>query len=396
MACKPAEPVPAATIYLAICALATVLACLVVVDARSDWRTPASIIVLMGSYYVSMPLAIVIHEFGHALAGLMVGHRIYLIQLGYGRSLKTFRLGHARVVVGWRQSGGHVVGFPLGAERRWRESVFVAGGAAANLLASVVLFYWAVRFGVWYASLALQCLGLACAGAGMANLFMAGRALWPGSPVTDGTSRANDGRLLLNLWRQPAPGPGLGRLAWQGYALLRERRWSRAEAHFESVLAQYPDNMTFRGPLIHIIEQSRGPAAAFAYYREHRSQFENSTGEVDTAWAYAWGNTAWVALHEITPDTVSLADRFSALALAADPSSPPIRATRGAVLMAMDRREEGRQMLLIGLRDLDDPPFKVDLCRYLAKDAKAHGQAEEFQAYRALADHLQATSPPLR
>jgi predicted Zn-dependent protease len=225
---------------------------------------------------------------------------------------------------------------------------------------------------------------------------MAGKALWPGPAVTDGLSRANDGRLLLDLWRQPTRGPDLGRLTWQGYALLRERRWSEAEAHFESMLAQYPDNMTFRAPLIHIIEQSRGPAAAFDYYRQHQSQFENTTGEVNTSWAYAWGNTAWVALHEFTPENVSLADRLSALALASDPASPPVRATRGAVLLAMDRREEGRKMLLAGLRDLDDPPFKIDLCRYLAKDAEAHGHAEEFQAFRALADHLQTTSPHLR
>src|SRR6185437_5976574 len=85
-------------------------------------------------FLVVFLVIIPIHELGHALAGLLVGHRIRSVVVGVGPPLLAFDLAGVAVRINLLPLGGLTMGVPRGGSwLRLRMWIFAAGGPAANV-----------------------------------------------------------------------------------------------------------------------------------------------------------------------------------------------------------------------------------------------------------------------
>jgi hypothetical protein len=98
-----------------------------------------SLLLNMGFVLFAILGGTILHESGHAIAGMLAGHRIFYIEIGQGTAFLEFKQGRTR----WRFRtilfGGLVQGFPKSPLRyRLKQFVFVLGGPAANAGAAFI------------------------------------------------------------------------------------------------------------------------------------------------------------------------------------------------------------------------------------------------------------------
>ena len=91
-------------------------------------------------YIVSMYVGIIIHEIGHAIAGLRNGYRILALGLGLGKPLLAFRIGGCTCYLARVRCG---LGLTYGVHRelyssRTQQIAFLQGGIRANSTAAIV------------------------------------------------------------------------------------------------------------------------------------------------------------------------------------------------------------------------------------------------------------------
>lgn len=186
-----------------------------------DGMPPGAIIALLAGLTLSLWPHIVLHEAGHAVAGLARGMQAVAFGVGPLR-LERGSAGrwHWRYGGGIRGIGGFAALLPRG-ERglsRTDQMVFLLGGPAANLVTAALL----VACATW-ASMPLY-LSVACVGAA---LVAAALGLWNLVPVHMAGWRS-DGRGLLDLMRR-APDAALQLRINQIMALslagVRPRDW---------------------------------------------------------------------------------------------------------------------------------------------------------------------------
>lgn len=101
---------------------------------------------LGGAIAAWSPMALVVHESGHAIAGFLVGFRLLRITFGEGRPLFVRRVCGVDVVIGrWPTMGRVVVARDDDAGWRWRFATMCAGGPLANVFVAIVAFTAAAR-----------------------------------------------------------------------------------------------------------------------------------------------------------------------------------------------------------------------------------------------------------
>jgi len=148
-------------------------------------------------FFAFLILAVVLHEFGHALAALATSIGVRHIRLGVGRPVARWVMAGTRIDLNWLPFGGEV-----GARSKQvyfepaRFILFVAGGPAANLTLTLIAF---AAIPNWSQS----AIGLdkpqPLLMFGYANLMLGIGTLVPISAQRqDGRSRPSDGLLILN------------------------------------------------------------------------------------------------------------------------------------------------------------------------------------------------------
>ncbi|NYZ61845.1 site-2 protease family protein [Luteimonas deserti] len=189
-----------------------------------DAVPPREALALLAGFLVSLWPHIVLHEAGHAVAGVMRG--MQAIAFGVG-PLRAERGGDARWR--WRHGGGiaGIGGFAALLPRAERghspldQAVFLLGGPAANL-ATAAIFAAVATWAPLSALPAAACTGIALAAAllGLGNLVPLHRQGW-----------RSDGRGLLDLVRgtpDAALQVQINQLVALGLAGVRPRDWPEA------------------------------------------------------------------------------------------------------------------------------------------------------------------------
>ncbi len=323
-----------------------------------------------------------------------MGRKPYLLSFGVGASLASWRLGDLQIVLARDLGRGFVQAYPQGPEPRWRTSLYLTGGFIANLMAvgAVVALLAVLSPDAW--APAGKCLASVAIGLVLANGFAAVQAITPRQMKWGGGRLPSDGRRLVDLWRQrPAPVDyALLHLAFRGDRLIKAGRWREAQALFATAFARAPDHPGFLGCLVHVVARDQGPAAAMACYAEHRAAFEAAGREGSPMYGYAAANVAWQALRTGDAAWLDLAAELSEQAIALDAVSAPVRATRGAALMAKGDRAAGGALLTAALRDVEDPVDKAEFCSFLAREAWTQGEDALGANYQRLEAHLLTTA----
>ena len=389
LACKKPEPWPKATVGAAVwggIALALIAAAL----AGADLELQGYVWLVLMAFAATCPLAVVVHEIGHALAAVLVGRKIYVLSFGRGATLASWSFGDLQIVLARDLGAGFIQAYPGQPESRWRTSLYLAGGMIANAVAvGAVILLLAHNspdaLGPGAKSLASAAMGFA-----LSNSLSAASAIVPRQMKWEDQRLASDGRRLVNLWRTAPviPDYSLLHAAFCGDRLIRAGRWREAQEHYAAVIARAPDCPGFLGCLVHVVARARGPAAAMACYVEHRAAFEAGARKPSPQYGYAAGNVAWQALRTGDASWLELAGDLSEQAVSMDSASASLRATRGAALIAKGERGAGAALLSAALRDVENLVDKAEFCSFLAKETSAHGEGSIGVAFGRLESHL--------
>lgn len=116
---------------------------LVLTPAVGAWLSPIlapdvalnPLVQRLGGIYLFESLLVLLHELGHAVAGLAVGYRIEQIRLGYGTLVAAGQFRGTEWQFRLVPYGGLCFGFHRDEKpTRWRQSIFLLGGPAVNLV----------------------------------------------------------------------------------------------------------------------------------------------------------------------------------------------------------------------------------------------------------------------
>lgn len=180
-------------------------------------------IALIAAWFLSIWPHILIHEFGHVLAGLGRGQRLVALGVGPLRVQRTDRRWTFKRAGGIRGIGGYAAMVPAAGrdERPADLTIVLLGGPVANLVtAAIAIALTTLLTSAPIAAGVLAGIGLSALFIGLMNLL----------PFTTQGWRS-DGRGLLDLWRG-APDAALQRQMAQvtglHYSGIRPRDWPEA------------------------------------------------------------------------------------------------------------------------------------------------------------------------
>jgi hypothetical protein len=348
--------------------------------------------VFLGGLGVAGIVTIVVHELGHVGVARLLGMKVVRIVIGSGpllvdRQWHDIRLELRRFML----TGGMVFAYhQIESPGKWRQLVFLLGGAAANflllLVGTGVLVLLIGRFGLsspFVVTLAF-CLLVSQIINIIGNLF-------PWNLRRGRPGRVRDGRQIVNLlrakdFRRQAQE---ARLVWHGMALLQSGRNAEAQTHFEQAHRLLPANGMIFSLLVHSASKAAGPQAAVRYYLQHGGEF-GGENEGANAWAYA--NVAWNAVLTQDLAMLPLADTLSQRSIASLAAAPEVQGTRGAVLVEMGQLEPGLALLTEGIRGSATKDDRARFAQFLARGERARGNAELAAKFEKLGRHLSALS----
>lgn len=106
-----------------------------------DLPTWAGLLIIVASAPFVTASALIVHEVGHAICAEIVGIPIRRIEIGRGRTLASFRVGAAWVVIGSpRPFSGIVIPYTVDGASRTARLFYLLGGVLANALSAGLLY----------------------------------------------------------------------------------------------------------------------------------------------------------------------------------------------------------------------------------------------------------------
>ena len=285
---------------------------------------------------VFFPLIVLVHEAGHAVAAILVGHRVLEVKIGAGPSVTAW-LGRWRLVLGLFPLGGHVLaGSSDPSGYRAKRLAVTAAGPAMNAL----MFAFAPLIDA--SSSTLRDFAIVNACVLIFNLFPYSVRTPYGPQRTDGLGLVHtmsDGEWQLAEERS---GFAVAR------AMMAEQRGRRDEARrlTEEATELNPHSVVLRTWVGYRAIKDQGYAAARAIFRglvedDRRTPAQGLGHRDDVSRGVHLNNLAWCDLMLDDPALVEEALDTSATAIGLLPEHPAVRGTRAFALIVGGRPREG-------------------------------------------------------
>jgi len=330
----------------------------------------------------------ILHEVGHAVAGKLVGFRVFSLEIGKGATIWEFKWAGFR----WRFRtilfGGLVLAIPRDAHwHRLKQSIFIIGGPAATAL--VVLIAWKL---LWLDSLfepgplaeftpLLMIL--------LSNSLLLALSLLPHEGNSARGKTPNDALLLVNTWIHPpakADTTAATLYLLEAEECRRDHDLAGAQNWLAGGLRAFPGNRYLEFGAASMLISAGKPDEARDALRALLPALENDPA----LFPILLNNIAWVNVWSGRPELLPEADDFSRRALESAPSTAAFRGTRGRVLVELGRIDEGVALLEDVFQKHLEKANKASVACCLGIAAARRGQPAECRNYFALARKLDA------
>jgi tetratricopeptide (TPR) repeat protein len=326
------------------------------------------------------------HEFGHALAGILVGYRITNVSLGVGPLLFTLRVGRTTIQFHALPLAGVTRALPARPWRtvRLRQWILSAGGLAANV---VVYFVLRRIFGAELGDATKHPFASVAADANVAVAVM--NAI----PFHTAEGMASDGYQLFKIPFWPKSEiEGIHAIAETQVILdmLNSGDADGALRVAEDLRRRMPHLARAALALGLVYERQRRHAEARAVFREGLAQ-----ATVPSTGAILKNNIAFSSAMLGRSEDMPEAAQLSAEAFAAAPTLGAIVGTRGAVLVRQGRGAEAIPLLDKSVRLADNDRDRSTNHAFLARAFRTAGRLEDARHSAAEARRLDPTNPLL-
>ena len=295
-------------------------------------------------FHLFLVLTIVPHELGHAWMARLLGMRVFKIYVGSGKTLFTFRWFGFEFEFRPVPSGGVVVAAHRSIERlRLKQFAFVLAGPAMNLLLAVAIWPFLDSDQLWSFRPMEKGLqpGLVFFYANLAVLL---ENLLPHIVATAFGPLPSDGKQLFMaffLSREKQELHHRASFVMEAAVCYQQGDYAGARTWVQKGLALYPDHET-------LLNWHGVIALELGEYRQARECFLNllhRDNQDPRMRPLVLNNIAYANALLGGDDLLKEADTLSVEALAAMGWVPAIRGTRGTVLVAMGKFEEGIPLL---------------------------------------------------
>jgi Flp pilus assembly protein TadD len=326
------------------------------------------------------------HEFGHALAGLLVGYRITNISLGVGPLLFAFRVGRTTIQFHALPLAGLTRALPARSQGaiRLRQWILSAGGLAANVVVYLVLRR------VFGAELGDATKHPFASVAADANVLV---AIMNAIPFHTAEGATSDGYKLLKIpfWPESEI-EGIHAFAETQVILdlLDSGDADGALRAAEDLRRRVPHLARAAVPLGLVLERQRRHAEARVVFREGLAQ-----ATAPATAAILKNNIAFSSVMLGLAADMPEAGQLSAEAFAALPTMGAVVGTRGAVLVRQGRGAEAIPLLDKSLALAETDRNRSTNRAFLARALRTVGRVEDARRAAAEARRLDPSNPLL-
>jgi tetratricopeptide (TPR) repeat protein len=325
-----------------IIAIPFVIAFLVFINVSGIIGTKP-LLLAIPAFLIFLYLNIFLHELGHVIAARLARIGISKVMIGTGREIvRTTILGFPWVITS-NPMGGYT--FPYRIEGRFlrlRLLLFVAGGTlfqAFCILLCIGLLQIDQGTFVIYKGVDLLTIFI------LSNLSVLFFSLVPMKAPYQGIKIPSDMlrifKLLFGSNKALEPFQTMGLLD-EAFRHFAEKDYEQAAHVFKQCIKKYPDHIiakiSLSAALIKLLRLQDAKELLIALIEEKHHD--------DEYYVLIYNNLAWVFLLENNTKTLVEADLYSKRAFEMNPDLPPIRGTRGCVLILQGTVDEGINLLL--------------------------------------------------
>jgi len=354
-------------------------------------RQIGAFILLASIFLLVSPICLIPHEAGHALAGKLLGYRIFSVTIGAGPIVWRHRI--LGTDFEWRllPTGGSVIAAPtLSKYLRLRIILFHAAGPLANAVVSMSLIWAAIQHDISFERLGAGALPLyLCL---LPNLACAFFSLWPSTVRIRGERKPSDGLGILRalFWPKQPPDCTYTRAVCEAAHAMALDEYTIAERWAEDALASEERPGAARILLAVLRLQHDEVEVAWDLLSPLRAQ-AGEPGGLSSDNVFLMSYTALlVATQEAFDEGLALVGTTQTHTGRSDPK---IDGMRGCLLIATGQIDAG---LSIGRAAFGNPTLDrtilPDLACFLAEGENARGNTREANLYAQIAREMGANS----
>jgi Flp pilus assembly protein TadD len=341
-------------------------------------------------FWVFTVLTILPHELGHALTGRALGWNVHQIVVGVGKSL--FKARWAGMLFDFRSLPVAAVTYVAPNDTRWLRPkwfLIILAGPLVNLVMALVVIV-SYRGGLW--PLDLRFMPTPARIFVWANAFVLLVNLLPWQSKALG--QLTDGAQLLQLLSFSKKSIArLQALRYTFEAMASRERGDDAAARSwcDKGLALFPEDAR----LLNLSAITCLDEAKFEQAREMFLKLLKDDRLRRNERAIYLNNLAYADALSGNPARLAEADAYSRDAYALLPWVAAVVGTRGTVLVALGKFEEGLPLLQKSMEDAHAPRNKADNACHIAIALARMGKGDEALKYLRLAQEIDSKSPLL-
>jgi len=332
--------------------------------------------------------AVVVHEASHALVGWLCGLEVHRVVLGAGRVVARGSCFGVPTEWRWAPVSGLTFLSPRhdrGVNRRMVSAI--VAGPLSNLAFAALAAATALLVAEGFGRLALQTL------AGT-HFLVGGLSLVPFQGLSEIGPVDSDGKLVMTTLSRPAE----RREEWRVMRFLLPAMLAREEGRFRDALAATQEGLA-HSPLnpalrilngVVLLDLGDGLRA-----REALATLIDPSPDEPEQRAIARNNLAYASFLADDDTLLPEADALSQEAHRLLGWAPPVRATRGSVLVAMGETEAGLELLEDVLPHVDEPRDRAKVLCALALGYRDRGDQDAAKTVRDEAAELDPCCPLL-